>query len=166
MRTLEHLFTALLFVCLLAPVCHAQNQTAEAPPPDEEILNATEKLGDLPFRLPAPKLDEERFDPASLYRDICQKALGAVSCKHPMDFNFIGRKDNALRFNAFYASKAADFYCFAEYESVVLSSPAWGKIRVTVPYSIDHKARCITADVGMTFCNRRTRIRSCAKPQE
>ncbi|MFW5488658.1 MAG: hypothetical protein ACNI3A_09620 [Desulfovibrio sp.] len=151
---------------------NATGSTAAPPPignppePDEHILNATEKLGDLPFRLPAPPLDEEEFDPSALYRDICQKALGAVSCKYYRDFNFIGRKDNALRFNAFYASKASDFYCFAEYHSVVLASPAWGKIRVTVPYTIDNEGRCVSAEVGMSFCSQRVTIQSCEKKKQ
>jgi len=161
------LFTILAAFLLLTPPASAQ-QPEKAPdrgnlpdlPPDSPAK-------DLPIVLPVPDFEESMFDPTGLYGDFCQKALAAVSCKKPFEFNFVREVNGVYLYNSFYGSSPHDFYCFPEEgDHLLLSSSAWGKIRITVPVQVDKKNQCLRASVRSYMCERATAVSSCAKKRK
>ncbi|EPR43606.1 hypothetical protein dsx2_2223 [Desulfovibrio sp. X2] len=133
-----------------------QGQTSPAFPPNMNVQ-------DLPIILPAPNVDEPAFDTGQVMGCLCQKALAAVTCKKVADYNLVRTVGTAYLFNSFYASSSEDFYCVAQPDSLVLSSTAWGRLRVTVPYAVDKKARTVSATVAGTMCDKTVKIR-CTAP--
>lgn len=155
------ILAALLF--LPAPAVAQQQDT----PPDRgnlPDLPPDSPAKDLPIVLPVPNFEETMFDPTSLYGDFCQKALAAVSCKKPFEFNFVRETNGVFLFNSFYGSAPHDFYCHpVDQDHLLLSSSAWGKIRITVPMEVDKKNQCIKARVHSSMCDRTSTVSSCAR---
>ena len=144
---------------LLAPL----PSLAQAPgSPPQPPFGGPDAVKDLPIRLPAPAPDEERFAPSAIMDCLCQQALAAVTCKDPEAYNFVREVNSVYLFNSFYAAKPTDFYCHALEGRLILSSEAWGSMRITVPYAVDRTARCASASVGSSLCDRVQRIRCCA----
>gem|GEM_PF-3246810 len=154
------LAAALLATASLAPSSAlAQDQ---ATPPPQPPFGGPEAVKDLPIRLPAPATDEERFDLSSIMDCLCQKALAAVTCKDPDSYNFVREVNSVYLFNSYYAANPTDFYCHALEGRLVLSSEAWGSMRVNVPYTVDAKTRCASASVGRSLCDKPQSVRCCA----
>lgn len=154
------LAATLLAAALLAP----SPALAQAPdaPPTAPPFGGPDAVKDLPIRLPAPTPGEERFDLSAIMDCLCQQALAAVTCKEPVAYNFVREVNSVYLFNSFYASKPTDFYCHALEGRLVLSSEAWGAMRVTVPYTVDAKTRCVSASVGRSLCDKPQSVRCCA----
>ncbi|WP_029898178.1 hypothetical protein [Desulfohalovibrio reitneri] len=119
-------------------------------------------LAPLPMQQPPRIRDgEPPFSPEKLLRCLSQKALAAVTCKTPPDYNFVREVNDVYVFSAFYASDTHDFYSYAAEGRLMLSSSAWGKTRITVPFEVRKEARCLTATIGKTMCGTAMTVRCC-----
>lgn len=120
-----------------------------------------------PLDLPLPNLEEDSFEPVALTECLCQKALAGVTCKDPSDYSLIRTVEAAYKYNSFYGSGPEDFYCQALNGRLILSSTAWGKIRISVPFETDDENHCVSATTGRMMCDTARRITCCeeAKPE-
>lgn len=156
----RHILTALAALLFLAAPVQAQ----QPPPPPGNMpdLPPDSPAKDLPIVLPVPNFEESMFEPEGLLGCLCQKALGAVTCKPAYEYNLVRMVNSVYLFNSFYGSGPQDFYCHADGDHLLLSSTAWGKIRISVPIEVDKKNQCIKATVRSSMCDRVSTVNCCA----
>ncbi len=155
-----------LLAVLLFPACRLHAQQPQPPAGNMPDLPPDSPAKDLPIVLPVPDFEETMFDPEGLLGCLCQKALGAVTCKPAYEYNLVRTVNFVYLFNSFYGSASQDFYCHVDGDHLLLSSTAWGKIRIAVPFETDKKNQCVKATVRSSMCDRATAISCCEKKRK
>jgi len=108
---------------------------------------------------------EQDFDAAEPTRCALQKALAALTCKSPDEFNFIGEHEGVYVYNTYYAVHDAEFYVQIEDGGLVIfSSPDWGTERMSARMAVDAARGCVAVHVQEQPCNNITRASCCAAP--
>lgn len=184
----------LLVLCAAPASLHAQDlgSAPQATPIEEPAPPPDQGLGDpfaaSPLQMGASdpfSLGLVPFDPAGLMDGFCRAALAATTCKSPEKYNFVDelkqdqdrnarrapareqdKKDRVLVFSGFYGASYAQFYCQIADKRVILSSPAWGSKRISVPHAVDEEKRCLTANVRVEACGGSKAIEICEEQPE
>lgn len=173
-------FLLLLLLLLAAPAAaqngaqapsaqpQSGNQAGSQAAPAQQGIGGTSEdpAKDLPIVLPVPDFDETLFDPTALFACLCQKALGAATCKKPSEYNLVRTVNGVFLYSSFYGSAPHDFYCYPDGTNLMLSGSAWGKIRITIPFEVDKKNQCVKATVAGGMCERTSTVSCCEKKRK
>lgn len=139
-------------VALAAPDARAQKSDTDDPV--DPLMTLT--LPDSAF---------EEWNPEQTYECLCRKLLARVICKEQDDVFFLEKRKQAFLFNAFYGTHYRDLYCEVKDEVIMLTAPAWGQRRISLPYKVDSEKRTISSTVPDAFCGE-ARFYQCQDEQE
>jgi len=105
----------------------------------------------------------QAFDEETLTQCAIQKAIAALTCKPHDEFFYLGKRTGIYIYSGYWALHYTEFYAqVADKNLVLISSPDWGRKRISAKLEIDYIKGCAEVRLQKTPCNSITDTKCCA----